>query len=59
MCFRLGEPPFLLQRPAQGNVRRRRARGQGQYALPAGDGFGVFFALGIQLGEVLPEDRAV
>jgi hypothetical protein len=57
---RLGEPPLFLERPPQPQPRRRPfRRRQRQGAFPAGDRLTGFLAFGVELGELLPEERDV
>ena len=56
---RLRQPPFLLERPADGKMRLHRVRVDRQHALPAGDGLDVILALAVQLRQLLPESRVV
>ncbi len=51
----LVEPRFVLQRPAQGDMRRGPIRIQRDHPLPAGDRLGRLFHFVVQLGQPLPE----
>jgi hypothetical protein len=58
MTLGLGQPPFLLERPTEVVVRLRRPRGvERQDPLPARDRLIEVFALGVDLGELLPVRR--
>ena len=52
---RLGKPPFVLQGPAQREMRPRSIRVEGEHALPAGNRLAGLFHLVVQLGQPLPE----